>query len=332
MGSSPIGRAEMRKFFFYLFVILLALVIAIPLYIEIFVESKTPHEVASTETRFTILPHGDEIAYQEIDNKAPVTVIFVGGLSGWSGTWKRVMKVLNTGVREKYNFLALDLPPFGYSTVTKSEEGTFFRDQGAERINQFREAKKLDRVIFVGHSYGAGIVTEAVMRNPLGVEKLVIIDGVLNIEEPKLVKRNFITNYPGLIKILVPPFSHSTLVVQNRLKSFVHNTTHITPELADLYSQSFSLEGTNEKLSWWIRDYILDPLNYKSTDSTEYKKLSMPVRVIWGKEDILTPLHLTDILMDNLQNGKLLILENVGHIPMIEDYEQFDAALLESFN
>ena len=52
-----------------------------------------------------------------------------------------------------------------------------------ERINQFRIAKKLTSVVLVGHSYGAGVVTEALMQNPNGVEKLVIINGVLNIDE-----------------------------------------------------------------------------------------------------------------------------------------------------
>ena len=308
----------------------LAVAIAIPLYIEVFIESKTAQDAASPEIHFSVLQNGDEIAYQEIDNKAPVTVIFVGGLSGWSGTWQRVVSVLNTNTSKKYNFIALDLPPFGYSSVVGSEEGVFFRDKGAERINEFRVTKKLDRVIFVGHSYGAGIVAEAVITNPIGVEKLVIIDGVLNIDESKTVKRNFLTDHPDITKIPILPASHNTTLVQNRLKSFVYDTSHITPELAELYTQSFSVEGTNEKLSEWIRDYIADPLVYKSTQSAEYKKLSMPVRVIWGREDTLTPLILTDVFMKNLRDGKLIVLDRVGHIPMIEDYEQFDAALFES--
>ena len=73
-----------------------------------------------------------------------------------------------------------------------------------------------------------------------------------------------------------------------------------------------------------------DPLRYTSNSSVSYKKLTVPVRLIWGEKDTLTPLEGTKILLDTVPDIRLSTLTNVGHIPMIEDYAQFDKALLNA--
>jgi pimeloyl-ACP methyl ester carboxylesterase len=121
-------------------------------------------------------------------------------------------------------------------------------------------------------------------------------------------------------------------VLKNRLKSFVYKTEHIDTTLAELYSQPFRVDQNSKRLSLWLRDYMLDPLKYPSTQSSEYEKLTIPVRVIWGKEDTLAPISLAEDLMKKLKHGKLYTLNAVGHIPMIEDYEALDNSLLRAFN
>lgn len=310
----------------YILIILLFIPIAFLVYVRIGIENKTPQSIAPTETQFIQIENGDEIAYQEINNNSPTTVIFVGGLSGWAGTWKRSITELDKNNPKKYNYIALDLPPFGFSTAS----GSFTRDVQAERINQFRKAKKLEQIIFVGHSYGGGIVVEAVMQNQQGIEKLIIIDGVLNIDENKVVKESFVFKHMTLLEYGLQSVIHINPLIKQRLKGFVYQTQNITSTTTKIYMESFRVRGTGEKFARWIRDYIEDPLVYPSTQSEEYTKLTMPVRIIWGKEDTLTPLELAHQLQKLIPKSVVYELDSVGHIPMIEDYTQFDAALLKS--
>ncbi len=292
-------------------------------------EFKDVHSSAPQDTKFVTLANGDEIAYQEIDNHSSTTIIFVGGLSGWSGTWRRSVNAFNQSAKEKYNLITIDLPPFGYSTA-KLDGDVFLRDRQAERVNAFREAKSLTTVIFVAHSYGAGVTAEAVMQNQEGVKKFVIIDGVLNVGESKIVKTGLMTEYVFIAGSLLGSVIHIRPAIQNRLKTFVFQKQNIDADLTAIYMQSFSVRGTSNKFALWLRDYIIDPLQYKSTIGSEYSKLKMPIRIIWGEKDSLTPVTLGHDLVKYISAAKLYVLKDVGHIPMIEDYKQFDAALLKS--
>lgn len=71
-----------------------------------------------------------------------------------------------------------------------------------------------------------------------------------------------------------------------------------------------------------------DPLNYLSNSSSNYAQLTVPVRLIWGDKDTVTPIDGTEILLQTVPNIEIQTLVGVGHIPMIENYALFDEALL----
>ncbi len=301
---------------------------------KFFVETKNVSEIAPEQSMFARISNGEEIGYQEISNNATTTIVFVGGLSGWSQTWGRTMRELDRSLLDggfSYNLLAVDLPPFGFSAANL--ENGFYRSVQADRLNAFLDSKKMSNVIFVAHSYGAGPVTEAVMTNDgsQNIEKLVIVDGVLNVNSAKadeasgiiskIMKNKALLEYPVLA------VSHSKALVKNRMKSFVHITENIDANLVELYMKAFRTKGNSKRLAHWLSDYVTDPLDYKSTKAASYENLSVPLRIIWGDKDTLTPPALAHELADLVPGSKLYMLENVGHIPMIEDYQQFDEAL-----
>ncbi len=296
------------------------------LYIRVVVESNLAELVAPTTTSFVEVDD-EKLAYRLIDNKAETTVLFVGGLSGWVGTWERTMQSANT-TNKNYNYLALDLPPFGYSVL--DEKKGYFRDTQADRIQNLVNEMGLKQVVVVAHSYGAGPSAEYVLRGTPEVKKFIIIDGVLNIDEPKKVIGKGIVQLDYIRNPLIGILAHNQSFVQGRFETFVYIKDNITPSLIDLYMQSFSTKDTTVHLSNWFKDYSNDPLDYRSTSSDSYKKLLIPVRLIWGEKDIVTPISLTEVILASVPDVKLQALQDVGHIPMIENYKAFDTALLEA--
>ena len=301
-------------------------VTVIYLYNTVFVESKDPRASAPASTKF-ITAGSEDLAYREWDNKATTTVVFVGGLSAWSGTWERVIDAVDQ-VKGDVNYIAIDLPPFGYSIPVSNAR--YFRDVQAERIETFVKAKNIEHVVIVGHSYGAGPATEYALRNPDTVKRLVVVDGVLNIDEQKIVNSKGLIQADLIRTILLGTLVHNDSFAIARFKGFVTVTDAVNQDLLDVYTRYFETKRTTQRLSAWLKDYVNDPLVYKSNTSENYKTFLPPVRLIWGKKDTITPVSGAEKMLSILPNVKLDTLEGVGHIPMIENRELFNEALLEA--
>ena len=63
-------------------------------------------------------------------------------------------------------------------------------------------------------------------------------------------------------------------------------------------------------------------------DPEEWRTLDMPVALIWGDKDTVTPLHQGQELAALLPNARLTVLNYVGHIPHLEAPKEFADALL----
>jgi pimeloyl-ACP methyl ester carboxylesterase len=65
-------------------------------------------------------------------------------------------------------------------------------------------------------------------------------------------------------------------------------------------------------------------------DVTEaVKKISIPVLVICGDDDKMTPPALSRYIADNVPGGKLALIPGAGHFVMNEDPEAFNKVLIE---
>lgn len=320
----------MRRFLKLAFALLLVSILGVlfyALYLRWFVERRDPLREAPKGTHYVQVGE-DHLAYRQIRRpKAKVTVVFVGGLAAWHGTWWPRVEAL-AAKQKHWNFAALDLPPFGYSLI--SSKGNYSRAQQAQRIVGFLHHFKNQKIVLVAHSYGAGPATEALMLEPKHpVQRLVIIDGVLNVDEKRVDSRTFLDIGP-LRDLGVGLAIHNREFSTGRIKSFVYRPDQLANSVVDAYLHPFDNQRTGLKYSQWVADYMHDPLGGPSTHSQNYRHLKIPVRILWGREDTLTPLDLTKVLTGNIPKAKLEILNGVGHIPMVEDIPLFDAALLRA--
>lgn len=266
----------------------------------------------------------DTLAYRGLDRGAKTTVVFVGGLAAWHGSWWRTVEAL--AAHEKHlNFVALDLPPFGFSLI--SPRAGYSRAEQAARIGGFLRQMHGQKIILVAHSYGAGPAAEAVLADKhQQVKRFIIIDGVLNVDEARPESRSLM-DIGWLRDLGVGLTVHNNWFVTRQIKGFVYITKHVNAPLVAVYTQAFDCRNTTAKLSRWVYDYGHDRLLGPSAKGQNYRHLKIPVRILWGDHDSLTPLALTKVLLANLAHAKLDVLKDVGHIPMIENIPLFDAAL-----
>jgi pimeloyl-ACP methyl ester carboxylesterase len=58
---------------------------------------------------------------------------------------------------------------------------------------------------------------------------------------------------------------------------------------------------------------------YDTTNIPKIKTIQTPTLVLWGEQDLLIPMENAQRFHDDLPNDTLVILKNMGHVPMEEN-------------
>ena len=251
-------------------------------------------------------------------------VLLIHGSVGWSGTWLHSMEAL---AEDGYFVVAIDVPPMGYSA--RPQEGDYGRAASAERIIAFNTALGL-RPHIVAHSFGAGAAVEAVMRDPNGMQSLTIIAGALPMDPDGSATLPAPLRPIWLREVIVSASVTNPLVSRPLLQAFLHRDEAATDEVLETLSMPSTQQGATEALAQWLPTLLIPPTDLPSVQSQAYRELSLPVALIWGAEDTTTPLVEGENLANLIPGATLQVIPDVGHIPMIEDPEAFDAALIEA--
>ena len=69
---------------------------------------------------------------------------------------------------------------------------------------------------------------------------------------------------------------------------------------------------------------------YAEKLAAEVSKIKVPVAMIWGDRDDVTPLAQANDLRALIPQASLKVMQDVGHIPQIEDPAAFNAALIDA--
>jgi pimeloyl-ACP methyl ester carboxylesterase len=247
-----------------------------------------------------------------------VPVLLIHGSVGWAGLWVDTMEEL---AAHGYRAIALDLPPMGLSDRDNFTD--YSRQAQALRILAFAEARGV-RPILVAHSFGAGAAAEALLAEPQSFEGAVIIAGALalgkdgtgqNVPPPlgsdvvrEIVVANSVTN-PYLTRPL--------------LGRFVHREDMITDAQVAAIEYPFTRQGTTDTIARWLPTLLVPPRGATSSKVESYAGLSVPMALIWGREDTVTPPDQAVQLQDAIGDVPLFWMEDVGHIPQIEAPSEF---------
>ena len=61
----------------------------------------------------------------------------------------------------------------------------------------------------------------------------------------------------------------------------------------------------------------------------ELKNITIPVLLLWGKNDIITPDFVAEEFHERLPNSQLIFIDECGHAPMMEHPETFNMHLAQ---
>ncbi len=310
-------------------------------------ETLSRHAAAPSTGRF-VRAADVELFVQEEGPAAGPPVVFIHGTGAWSEIWRGTMHALaGAGFRA----IALDMPPFGYSTRPASAD--YGDDAQARRILGALDALHRERVTLVGHSFGGRPTMQATFLAPQRVERLVLVDAALDLMRgcgdagmggcgtaaaPSTQSSE--TTGPWVVRAVlgVPPLRDaivSATLSNPRMTGWLlaklvsNREAAVTPERVKIMQRPFALEGWTSGLGAWLAPFATTRTSSLATDRSRYPTLAIPTMVLWGARDSLTPMPQGHDLARLIRGSRLEVLPLAGHIPAIEDERTFNAALLD---
>lgn len=265
---------------------------------------------------------------QEMGPPAGPALLFVHGTGAWSETWRESMTM---AAQAGFHAIAVDLPPFGFSS--RPQGPGYSRAEQAARIVGVLDALHIGRVTLIGHSFGGGPTVETAFLAPQRVRALVLVDVALGLDAAALPDAP-----PGLVQqalnvgpvrdAVVASFLTNPLFTRHLLQMFIADPVHASPQRVQVYQRPLALAGSTPAIGAWLPTLFTPERHAASARPAAYARLAMPVRIIWGGRDSITPPAQGRQLAALIPGAQLAMMPAVGHIPQIEDGAGFNALLL----
>lgn len=287
-------------------------------------ETQSADALNLPESRMIETVHGALHVLEDGPIEGP-TVLLIHGSVGWAGLWRDTTMAL---AGQGYRVVALDLPPMGLSD--RGPHMDYSRQAQGLRILAVAESFET-RPVIVAHSFGAGAAVEAMMAGPEAFRGGVIVAGALGLGQDGAGQSLPLPlRWPLLREALLASTITNPLITKLLFAQFVYRQDSITPDVVALLEYPFQRQGTTQALADWLPSLLVPPRGAASSDPARYGTLDLPIALIWGREDTVTPPNQAEALQTALGGTPLFWMDSTGHIPQIEAPDNFHAILAEA--
>lgn len=202
---------------------------------------------------------------------------------------------------------------------SRSGHGVASVDEMSDDIDALRKTLGLERVTLFGHSFGATIALNYALRHPGNVKRLILVSAAASVEDP----------YEGEKRIL-KTLSKVELTAYRSSEGGTGATKpcdRVRMRYSLLYPHYFHKLIPYE-FDRGIYTVYFDALSRKealAADSSQLdvraqlSQIKVPVLVVAGRYDLVTPPDQSSILAGGLPQSRLVVMEHSGHFPFFEE-------------
>jgi pimeloyl-ACP methyl ester carboxylesterase len=235
------------------------------------------------------------VFYSHRDNGAGIDVLFVHGAGGTHRIWGHQVQRLAGA-----NTYALDLPAHGRSDGAGRDTISDYSNV----ILRFLDGLGIERAILVGHSMGGAITQWTALHAP---ERLLGIGLVGTGARLRVL--------PAILQGLETEFEKTVDLIVNY--AFAPKTGQAL------------VEGGREE--WLANQPAVVRGDFVACNRFDViarlSEIVLPATVVVGVQDQLTPVKYARYLVDHLPDAELTVVENAGHMVMLEQPEAVTQAL-----
>lgn len=262
---------------------------------------------------------GGKLYYYETGPKEGKPIVLVHGL-GEEGLsyWRYVVDDL----AQTYRVILLDLPGFGRSG---REAALYSPAQYAKLLHWFIRQRTDSPVTLVGHSMGGAISLYYAATYPENLEQLVIFDAAGILHRAAFTK-HFVEIYE-LDNPLLDALTRNPISQSNEWMSALLTK-------AEPFNKPFEIMLDNPELGKYllknISPLVIAGFALAQTDfSKVIDKIKTPTTIIWGREDRISPPRVAHVLNRRIPGSQLIIIDEAGHSPMVENIDATNLLLRE---
>lgn len=261
-----------------------------------------------------LLPSG-RTHYQSV-GEGPV-VILVHGVSGPLSVWDKTVPAL---VGAGYKVVRYDLLGRGFSE--RLEDSSYSLGTYLRQLEELIAALKLGpNVRLVGSSLGGVVTSEYTLQHPDSVAGLVLIGPAGFVIATPWTAR--LRELPLVGDMLTDLLGYGTILKQND-HYFVSG--EMPSDLRPFVADQLSVPGTTEAILKTMKNA---PVQSFVESYGALKDTGVPVGIIWGRQDATFPYENAAILTAVLPGAQLVTIENSGHLPQYEKFEEVNPALIK---
>ena len=200
---------------------------------------------------------------------------------------------------------ALDLRGFGW---TDRPVADYSPKAQAAMVKALLDERAVGPAAIVAHSWGSSVALAFALAYPDQVTKLALYDAW--VYESQLPSMFQLSRAKGVGETLFALFYAER--ADERIALGFYDPSIVTQQLVDDVEVAFARPGTKAAALATVRG-----MNFEGVEDT-YKAVSAPTLLLWGREDVVTPVSIGERLVRQLPNSKLVVYPRCGHFPMLE--------------
>ena len=233
--------------------------------------------------------------YLEVGEGVPIIILhgLMGNLSNFEG-------VFNFFPKKGYKILMPQLPIYELPLLKTNVKNL------AKFVKSFIEYKNLDKYVLMGNSLGGHIALYFAKMYPENILGMIL------------------TGSSGLYENAMGgsfPRRGDYEYVKNKVQDVFYDNAIATKEIVD---ETFETINDRSKL---IRTLALAKSAIRHNMAKDLPKMKMPICLVWGKNDTVTPPDVAEEFNTLLPNSELFWIDKCGHTPMMEHPNQFNEIL-----
>ncbi|MGN8646256.1 alpha/beta fold hydrolase [Gracilibacillus sp. HCP3S3_G5_1] len=267
--------------------------------------------------------NGNRMYYEVHGNPEGETIFFIHGAPGLGDCRGDIKSFQALG--DDYQLIFMDMRGSGRS----EGNGPFTHEQWTADIEEVRQKLVGGPIKILGGSYGGFLTLEYVLRYPDNVTHVLLRDTAASNDFDHLsIDQALESNLSGIDETGLRKLFEGRVESNKELKDLF---TAIQP----MYTVDFDEEATKKKLNSIFYRYETHNFAF-NTNKPNYNiiedlhNISVPTLVTVGRHDWITPVICSEIIAEQIPKSKLVIFENSGHSPQIEENEAY-IALVRDF-
>lgn len=176
----------------------------------------------------------------------------------------------------------------------------------AKFIERFIEYKQYNDLVLLGNSLGGHVALIYALKNPEKVSAMVLTGS------SGLYENAFGGSFPR---------RGDKEYIRGKIAVTFYDPKMVTDELVDVVFELVSDRAKLMKVLYLAKSAIRHNMR------DELKNYPMPVCLIWGKNDTITPPEVAEEFHEHLPQSDLFWIDKCAHAPMMEHPEQFNQIL-----